>query len=206
SPLIHFSLSQSQDHVFPHHLLSLSRYPHHHHINIPNLHPTTLHTTIGLHTVTPNDTIASISNLHSRGICDIARLNRMADATLPLLTGEKLLIPPETCTPDNSTCLILPNPSGTYADCVSGGPHAYYTLEGDTIRYIALKLNITVAALSATAQGVSPTQMPLCKWVIFSKSRSVVPVGARLSRCCLRTARIRIWRRRWERPWDRLWG
>ncbi|RAK94854.1 uncharacterized protein BO80DRAFT_489211 [Aspergillus ibericus CBS 121593] len=113
----------------------------------------TLNSTVGLYTVQPNDTMTSISHTVSRGICDIARLNRMADAMLPLLTGEELLIPPETCTPDNSTCLILPNPTNTYSDCVAGGPHAYYTLEGDTIRYIALKLNITVEALSATAQG-----------------------------------------------------
>ncbi|PYI09780.1 hypothetical protein BO78DRAFT_436658 [Aspergillus sclerotiicarbonarius CBS 121057] len=114
---------------------------------------TSLNTTVGLYTVQSGDTMTGISNTVSRGICDIARLNRMADAMLPLLTGEELLIPPETCTPDNSTCLILPNPTDTYADCVSGGPHDYYTLKGDTIRYIALKLNITVAALSATAQG-----------------------------------------------------
>ncbi|PYH94580.1 hypothetical protein BO71DRAFT_450038 [Aspergillus ellipticus CBS 707.79] len=113
----------------------------------------TLNTTVGNYIVSEGETIAEVSNAVDRGICDIARLNRMADAKLPLIRGEELLIPPETCTIDNSTCLIVPSKSGNYADCVKGGPHTYYTLKGDTIRYIALKLNIAVEALSATAQG-----------------------------------------------------
>ncbi|GLA11511.1 hypothetical protein AnigIFM62618_005477 [Aspergillus niger] len=119
----------------------------------PTCNRSNLNSTVGLYTVQDGDTIASVSNSVNRGICDIARLNRMADAMIPFLTGEQLLIPPETCTPDNSTCLLFPSPTDNYADCVSGGPHTYYTVKGDTIRTIALRLNITVEALSATAQG-----------------------------------------------------
>jgi hypothetical protein len=99
--------------------------------------------------------MASISTTVNRGLCDIARLNRMADALLPLTTGEALIIPPEVCQPDNSTCLIVAQPNATYSDCVKGGPHTYYTLKGDTIRYVALKLNLTIDALLSTAQGPS---------------------------------------------------
>ncbi|KAJ5707195.1 hypothetical protein N7488_006996 [Penicillium malachiteum] len=77
----------------------------------------------------------------------------MADAMLPLTTDEELVIPPEVCQPDNSTCLITHYPGATYADCVKGGPHTYYTLKGDKLRYIALKLNLTLESLESTAQG-----------------------------------------------------
>lgn len=112
----------------------------------------TLNTTIGSYIVRENETISHISTAVDRGICDIARANRMADAMLPIYGGQELIIPAEVCEPDNSTCLIVQHVDATYADCVIGGPHTYYTLKGDTLRYIALKLNITVDALLATAQ------------------------------------------------------
>ncbi|BCS07557.1 hypothetical protein AKAW_04119 [Aspergillus luchuensis IFO 4308] len=128
----------------------------------PTCNRSHLNSTVGLYTVQEGDTMASVSNTVNRGICDIARLNRMADAMIPFLTGEQLLIPPETCTPDNSTCLLFPSKNDNYAECVSGGPHTYYTVKGDTIRTIALRLNITVDALSATAQGgVSDPDAPV---------------------------------------------
>ncbi|PWY68845.1 hypothetical protein BO83DRAFT_380036 [Aspergillus eucalypticola CBS 122712] len=71
---------------------------------------------------------------------------------IPLYTGEELIISLEVCKPDNSTCLIVEKPGAVYADCINGGPHTYYTLIGDTFRYIALKLNLTLAALESTAQ------------------------------------------------------
>ncbi|KAJ5644154.1 glutathione S-transferase N-terminal domain family protein [Penicillium longicatenatum] len=115
----------------------------------------TLNTTVGSYTVKENETISQISTDVDRGICDIARANRMADAMLPFYEGQKLIIPAEVCKPDNSTCLIVQSDNASYANCVIGGPHTYYTLKGDTLRYIALKLNITVDTLSATAQSDS---------------------------------------------------
>ncbi|KAJ5645754.1 hypothetical protein N7507_011765 [Penicillium longicatenatum] len=121
-----------------------------------------LNKTVGTYTVSTNETISHISNTVNRGICDIARLNRMSDAMIPLNTGEELLIPPEICVPDNSTCLVTYNASATYGDCVSGGPHTYYTVKGDTLRYIALKLGITYDAILTTAQADTPrdTEVP----------------------------------------------
>ncbi|KAJ5621184.1 hypothetical protein N7528_005967 [Penicillium herquei] len=112
-----------------------------------------LNQTVGTYYVKDGESIAQISRTTNRGICDIARLNRMADAMLPLITDEELVIPPEVCQPDNSTCLITHYPGATYADCVKGGPHTYYTLKGDTLRYIALQLNLTLESLESTAQG-----------------------------------------------------
>ncbi|CAG7999600.1 unnamed protein product [Penicillium olsonii] len=135
-------------------LISLSAASHLHARNsLSSCDEATLNTTVGAYTAQEGDTLASISSTVNRGMCDIARLNRMADALLPLTTGEALIIPPETCQLDNSTCLITAHPNGTYSDCVKGGPHTYYTLKGDTIRYVALKLNITIDSLLATAQG-----------------------------------------------------
>jgi LysM repeat protein len=115
--------------------------------------PSTLNTTVGTYNVKENETISEISRITNRGICDISRMNRMADAMIPLYTDEELHIPPESCQPDNSTCLIVHKPGATYFDCVKGGPHTYYTIKGDTLRYIALKLNLTLEALQSTARG-----------------------------------------------------
>ncbi|KAL2821412.1 hypothetical protein BDW59DRAFT_181168 [Aspergillus cavernicola] len=110
-----------------------------------------LNTTSTIYYAKENQTLFEIANTVNRGACDIARYNRMADAMIPLTSNEEILIPPEVCQPDNSTCLIVAEPNATYADCVMGGPHTYTTLAGDTIAYIALKLNLTVDALLSTA-------------------------------------------------------
>lgn len=113
--------------------------------------PSSLNTTSGSYYVKDNQTIFEIASLVNRGACDIARYNRMADALIPLYTGEEILIPPQVCKPDNSTCLIVAEPNATYSDCIVGGPHTYVTLKGDTMAYIALKLNLTLDALLTTA-------------------------------------------------------
>ncbi|RAL16629.1 uncharacterized protein BO97DRAFT_431474 [Aspergillus homomorphus CBS 101889] len=108
-----------------------------------------------LYTVKANDTIEAISNVTNRGICDIARLNRMAERIPPAPHRRRPphLPPLEACNQDDTSCLITSQPNATYLDCALDRPHTYYTVKGDTNRYIALKLNIIVAALSATAQG-----------------------------------------------------
>ncbi|KAL4812494.1 hypothetical protein BDW67DRAFT_178637 [Aspergillus spinulosporus] len=80
---------------------------------------------------------------------------------------------PETCTPDNDTCL-LSNATRTRT-CISGGPRIYYTVNGDTYEIIARRLNITTESLTALALGpdaadpndaLSPGQLikvPLCE-------------------------------------------
>ncbi|KAK4940571.1 hypothetical protein LTR10_019330 [Elasticomyces elasticus] len=106
---------------------------------------TKLNTTAGTYNITEGDTIFSVATATGRGVCDIARYNRLAVASL-IYPGEQLAIPPQVCDPDNDTCLLV-NTMPT-RDCILGGPHVYTTVGNETIEYIALyKLNITVDAL-----------------------------------------------------------
>lgn len=124
----------------------------HFHVPRATRDPRHLNTTVGTYAAQESHIIRSISSLVNRDICDIARLKRMADAPLPLTMGENLLIPPKVCQPDKSICRIVPSSHETYSDFVKGGPQTYYTPVGDTIRYVALKFNITVDPLLTTAQ------------------------------------------------------
>ncbi|KAH8647169.1 hypothetical protein BX600DRAFT_518451 [Xylariales sp. PMI_506] len=111
-----------------------------------------LNSTVGSWTPSANDTIFSIAAAVGRGVCDIARANRMADAEL-LRPGFSLIIPAQTCYPDQDSCLLVAQ--NATMDCIYGGPHVYTAVEGDTLSTIALKkLNITVASLLST--GLPP--------------------------------------------------
>jgi hypothetical protein len=99
------------------------------------------------------DTIFTIAAAVDRGVCDIARANRMADAEL-FVTGERLLIPAAVSEPDNSTCLLVATGNAT-ADCIYGGPHTYLTVLNDTISKVALKFNVTADSLASSAMGIS---------------------------------------------------
>ncbi|KAL4746006.1 hypothetical protein BDW72DRAFT_42943 [Aspergillus terricola var. indicus] len=136
--------------------------------------PSTLSSTSYLYPITtPNTTLFSIAATTNRGVCDIGRQNLMADVTIIPNVGQQILIPPETCHPDNDSCL-LPNITRTRT-CVSGGPRNYYTVNGDTYEIIARRLNITTESLTAMALGdeaagmndrLSPGQfikVPLCE-------------------------------------------
>lgn len=108
-----------------------------------------LNTTTGTYVVQTGDTIFTIAKAFNRGVCDIARANRMADAEL-ITVGEELLIPGQVCEPDNDSCLLTAQ--NATRDCIFGGPHTYQTAPGDTIETIALKkLNITVESLLSLA-------------------------------------------------------
>ncbi|ORY62119.1 uncharacterized protein BCR38DRAFT_302729, partial [Pseudomassariella vexata] len=120
---------------------------------------TTLNTTIGSWPVTSSDTIFSIALSANRGVCDIARANRMADAEL-LVAGAKLLIPAQVCDLDSSSCLIASQINYT-ATCVLGGPHTYDTFVNDTYQKIAAKFEMAVTALTnADRMPVDPSQTP----------------------------------------------
>ncbi|KAL4733020.1 hypothetical protein BDV11DRAFT_210540 [Aspergillus similis] len=117
--------------------------------------PNNLNSTTYLYPVTsPNTTVFSIAAATHRGVCDIARQNLMVDPTIIPNVGQQILIPPETCTPDNDTCL-LSNATRTRT-CVSGGPRNYYTVNGDTYEIIARRLNITTESLTALGEGPDP--------------------------------------------------
>lgn len=113
---------------------------------------TKLNTTITQFNITTNDTsIFDIARETNRGVCDIGRQNLMADVTIIPNIGQTILIPPQTCTPDNSTCL-LSNVTRT-RECIYGGPRLYYTVNGDTYDLIAQRLNITTESMMGQAHG-----------------------------------------------------
>ncbi|GCB23354.1 intracellular hyphae protein 1 [Aspergillus awamori] len=105
-----------------------------------------LNTTSYLYDITEETTVFEVARKTNRGVCDIGRHNLMADVTIPPNIGEVFIIPGETCTPDNESCLI--KDVGRTRSCIYGGPRLYYTVKGDTYEKIALRLNITTESLS----------------------------------------------------------
>lgn len=105
-----------------------------------------LNTTSYLYDITEETTVFEVARKTNGGVCDIGRHNLMADVTIPPNIGEVFIIPGETCTPDNESCLI--KDVGRTRTCIYGGPRLYYTVKGDTYEKIALRLNITTESLS----------------------------------------------------------
>jgi LysM repeat protein len=125
-----------------------------------------LNTTRDTYQIQPDDTIFTIARTTKRGICDIARENRMADAEM-FNAGQVLLIPGQVCNPDNNSCLLV-NQNAT-ATCILGGPHTMTVAKGDTIEKIALaKLNITIASLLSNLRGPSMGNIT---------AQTVLPIG-----------------------------
>jgi hypothetical protein len=114
----------------------------------------TLNATEYLYPITvAGTTIFDVAKATDRGVCDIARINIMADVEIVPNVGQSILIPPQVCEPDNESC-ILPWNNETTNECVMGGPRLYYTVNGDTYERIALKrLNITVESLMGNSMG-----------------------------------------------------
>lgn len=77
-----------------------------------------------------NTTVFDIAHKTGRGVCDIGRQNLMADVTIVPNVGQEILIPPQVCKPDWTSCLA-PNVNRT-RECINGGPRLYYTVNGDT--------------------------------------------------------------------------
>ncbi|ETS74196.1 hypothetical protein PFICI_14062 [Pestalotiopsis fici W106-1] len=128
-----------------------------------------LNTTTGTYYIAQeNTTIFDVAAATNRGVCDIGRVNCMADVTIVPNVGQNIVIPPEVCEPDNDSCLLPTTPSNN--TCVNGGPRLYYTVNGDTYERIAQRLNITVDSLlngNASATEVLPVgqfvKVPLCE-------------------------------------------
>ncbi|CAK7236637.1 hypothetical protein SCUCBS95973_009675 [Sporothrix curviconia] len=112
---------------------------------IPNI--INLNVTIGdTYTVVEGDTVASIASKYGVGLCDVARLNVLADPEF-IYPGEILNIPASATFPDDTSCLT-PNNTDTTNTCIYGGPHVYTILPGDTIQKIANKwFNITTESI-----------------------------------------------------------
>lgn len=115
-----------------------------------------LNTTEYLYPITEEGTtIFDVAKATNRGVCNIGRLNIMADVEIIPNVGQSILIPPQVCEPDNDSC-ILPWNNDTTNECIYGGPRLYYTVNGDTYERIALKrLNITVESLMGDVNGNS---------------------------------------------------
>lgn len=116
----------------------------------------TLNTTVGTYPITvAGTTVQDVANATNRGVCDIGRANLMADVSIVPNVGQSLIIPPETCTPDNESCILMN--ANTTRTCINGGPRLYFTVNGDTYQKIALRLNITVAAVMGNSTATTLT-------------------------------------------------
>lgn len=100
-------------------------------------------------------TVFDVARITKRGVCDIGRHNLMADVTILPNVGESFIIPPQTCYPDNESCLI--KDEGRTRTCIYGGPRLYYTVNGDTYEKIAIRLNITTESLIDGTPSGSPS-------------------------------------------------
>lgn len=140
-----------------------------------------LNTTTYLYPITvENTTVAQVAAATNRGLCNLARYNFMADEVCKLRgvnphrssgstnsrhqsivpnVGQALVIPPEVCPDevDNTTCVVS-NGNSTNA-CLVGGPRLYYTVNQDTYRKIANRLDLAVSAL-ATGAGAGAGHDP----------------------------------------------
>lgn len=126
-----------------------------------------LNSTSYLYPITEETTVFEVARKTKRGVCEIGRANLMADVTIPPAIGESFIIPGETCTPDNDSCII--KDVGRVRDCIYGGPRLYYTVKGDTYEKVALRLNITTESVSGSSTGNNETlpvgqflKVPLC--------------------------------------------
>lgn len=117
----------------------------------------TLNTTETIYTTPDIMAVGAVAALHSRGVCDVARANRMSDPSIPFAAATEVIIPAEVCEPDNDSCVTVPNPDTTNF-CLMGGPHLYYTQRNDTYRTIAVeRFNISLETV-LTALGVDESQ------------------------------------------------
>ncbi|EGZ30141.1 hypothetical protein PHYSODRAFT_553277 [Phytophthora sojae] len=116
-----------------------------------------LNTTVGSYTTDSIMSVNAVATLNNRGICDVARANRMSDPTIPFAADTEVIIPAEVCEPDDTSCFTVVD-TDTTNFCLLGGPHLYYTQRNDTYRTIALeRFNITLESV-LTALGVDESQ------------------------------------------------
>lgn len=111
----------------------------------------------GTYTIQANDTLASIAASVGRGVCSLARANRMVHVGLMPRVGMEMLIPANDTNANDTSCLLNDSP-GTQP-CIYGGPHVYTVVAGDTLKRVAQKLGMDVAALS-NSTGPPPPGAP----------------------------------------------
>lgn len=126
----------------------------------------------GTYTVQANDTLASIAASVNRSVCSLARANRMVDVELMPRAGMAMLVPAKNPNANDTSCLLKDTPS-TQQPCIYGGPHVYTVVAGDTLKRVALKLGMDVAAL-ASSTGPPPPGAPSSS---LSSSSSSAPIS-----------------------------
>ncbi|TLD34054.1 hypothetical protein PspLS_00288 [Pyricularia sp. CBS 133598] len=109
------------------------------------------------YTVQGSDTLTIVSQKLNSGICNIAKLNNLANPNFIAL-GAVLKVPTAPCAIDNISCLAKQSDNNTCATGVS----PYYTIaSGDTFFLVAQKFNLSVEALQAANAGVDPLLLQL---------------------------------------------
>ncbi|KAJ0114146.1 hypothetical protein J7T55_007980 [Diaporthe amygdali] len=104
------------------------------------------------YTVSAGDTLTIISQKLSSGICDIAKLNNLANPGFINL-DQVLKVPTYPCSPDNTSCLAEPSDDN---ECVESGEATHTIVSGETFFIVASSLGLTVDALQAANPGVDP--------------------------------------------------
>ncbi|TKX18797.1 LysM domain-containing protein 2 [Elsinoe australis] len=116
-------------------------------------------------TVAPGDTLDGIAARFNRGVCDIAAASNITNPDL-IFQGQTIVIPPQVCFPDNTSC-VAPPPTQD-SPCVLGGPGFFPVKQGDDVAGIARSLNISDAALRGANGNGTPVQpgtflnVPIC--------------------------------------------
>ncbi|KAL4155314.1 hypothetical protein PRNP1_007424 [Phytophthora ramorum] len=121
-----------------------------------------LNTTQTTYTTGAIMSVTEVATINQRGICDVARANRMSDPTIPFAADTEVMIPAQVCDPDNISCFTVVD-TDTTNFCLMGGPHLYYTQRNDTYRTIALeRFNITLdSVLTALIVDASQADVEL---------------------------------------------
>ncbi|KAK2000959.1 hypothetical protein LX36DRAFT_653795 [Colletotrichum falcatum] len=104
--------------------------------------------------VKANDTLTTIANKYQSGICQIAKLNSIADPNY-ILSGATLKVPTMVCEPDNTSCMAK---AGT-AVCVTDKPATWTVSKGETFYTIAQKLGLDYHFLMAANPNVEPESL-----------------------------------------------
>ena len=127
------------------------------------------------------ETLGSLAEQYTSGICDIASFNNIANPNL-VEPGQVLQVPTQCTTPDNTSCLpeSAPVPTATCAIAASSG---YIVQSGDTLSNIATDYNITLDALVAANPQIENIDL------IFPDQLINIPVCAG-SQCLVKTYNI----------------
>ncbi|KAK7532170.1 extracellular protein 6 [Phyllosticta citribraziliensis] len=112
----------------------------------------TLDTTTQTYVIPQGDTLTKIAEKFNRGICDIAKFNNISNPDY-ILAGATLIIPPQVCFPDSTSCISTVVPTAT---CINGGPGFYIIQSGDTLGALARAFNITLDALTGANKANIP--------------------------------------------------